>query len=175
MVTLKRKQEIVADLADRFKRASGYYLVDFTAMTVLAAIRFRRELKKSNLEYKVAKNTLIKRAIKDSGIEDLIPSKNFFGASGVVFAYSDAVAPAKIIKEQFDKFDKPKLKAAVIEGVYYDGSELKTLASLPSKPEIISGIIGSLHAPISGIVGTINAVMRDVASLVEEVAKKKAS
>jgi large subunit ribosomal protein L10 len=175
MVTLKKKQEIVADLADRFKRASGYYLVDFTAMTVLAAIRFRRELKKSGIEYKVAKNTLIKRAIKDSGIEDIIPAKNFFGASGVVFAYSDAVAPAKIIKGQFDKFEKPKLKAAVIEGVYYDGSELKTLAALPSKPEIISGIIGSLHAPISGIVGTINAVMRDVASLVEEVAKKKAS
>lgn len=175
MVTLKKKQEIVADLADRFKRASGYYLVDFSAMTVLAAIRFRRELKKTGVEYRVAKNTLIKRAIKDSGIEEVIPSKNFFGASGVVFAYSDPVAPAKIIKEQFDKFEKPKLKAAVIEGVYYDGTQLKTLASLPSKPDIISGIIGSIHAPISGIVGSINAVMRDLAYVVEEVAKKKAS
>ena len=175
MVTLKQKQEIVADLAERFKRASGYYIVDFTAMTVEAAIRFRRELKKSGLEYKIAKNTLIKRSIKEAGIDEVIPAKNFFGASGVVFAYSDAVAPAKIIKEQFDKFEKPKLKAAVIEGTFYDGSQLKTLASLPSKPDIIAGIIGSIHAPISGIVGTINAVMRDVAYLVEEVAKKKAS
>jgi large subunit ribosomal protein L10 len=75
----------------------------------------------------------------------------------------------------FDKSQKPRLKAAVIEGVFYDGSQLKTIAALPSKPDIISGIIGSLHSPISGIVGSINAVMRDVAYLVEEVAKKQAS
>ena len=174
MITIQKKREIVEDLVGRFKRAQGYYLVDFVGMTVSQAIAFRRALKKSGMEYRVAKNTLIKRALEQTGGSP-IPAKNFFGASGVVFGYDDPIAPAKVIRDISEKSEKPKLKAAVIEGVFYDGSLLKTIAAMPSKPEIISGIIGSLHAPISGIVGSINAVLRDVASLVEEVAKKKAS
>jgi large subunit ribosomal protein L10 len=174
MITIQKKHEIVDDLVGRFKRANGYYLVDFMGMTVSAAIRFRRDLKKNGMEYKIAKNSLIKRALQETGGSP-IPDKNFFGASGVVFGYADPLAPSKIIKEHFEKSERPKLKAAVIEGVFYDGSQLKTIAALPSKPDIISGIIGSLHAPISGIVGSINAVMRDVAYIIEEVAKKKAS
>jgi large subunit ribosomal protein L10 len=175
MVTLEQKKQIVADLVGKFGDASGFYLVDFVGMTVEEAINFRRQLKKNGIVYKVAKNTLIKRALEETSKDGIIPNANFFGASGVVFAYDDAVAPARIIKELFDKSQKPRLKAAVIEGVFYDGSQLKTIAALPSKPDIISGIIGSLHSPISGIVGSINAVMRDVAYLVEEVAKKQAS
>jgi large subunit ribosomal protein L10 len=72
-----------------------------------------------------------------------------------------------------DKGAKPKLKVALIENVTYDKSKLNELASLPTKPEIISSIIGSLHAPISGIVNSINAVIRDLASIIEEVAKTK--
>lgn len=175
MVTLEQKKQIVAKLIENFTDVSGYYLVDFVGMTVEEAINFRRQLKKVGIKYQVAKNTLIKRALIEAGKEGVIPDANFFGASGVIFAYDDAVAPARIIKEVSEKSQKPRLKAAVIEGVFYDGSQLKTIAALPSKPDIISGIIGSLQSPISGIVGSINAVMRDVAYLVEEVAKKKAS
>jgi large subunit ribosomal protein L10 len=63
----------------------------------------------------------------------------------------------------------------LLEGQYFDGTKLKELAALPGKKEMMSAIVGSLHAPISGIVGSINAVMRDLASIIEEVAKKKAS
>ena len=175
MVTLEQKKQIVADLIGKFREANGFYFVDFVGMTVEEAINFRRRLKKDGIKYKVAKNTLIKKALKEVGKDGIVPNANFFGASGVVFASEDAVAPAKIIKELFEKTQKPRLKAAVIEGIFYDGSQLKTIAALPTKPEIISGIIGSLQSPISGIVGSINAVMRDVAYLVEEVARKKAS
>lgn len=174
MITIQKKREIVEDLVGRFKRANGYYLVDFSGMTVAAAIRFRRSLKKEGLEYRIAKNTLIKRALEQTGGTP-IPDSKFFGASGVVFAFDDVTAPAKIIQEIFEKAGKPSLKAAVLEGNYYDGKDLKLIASLPSKPQIISGIIGSIHAPISGIVGSINAVMRDLAQIIEEVAKKQAS
>lgn len=172
MITLNQKKEIVADLVERFNSASGFYLVDFMGMNVEDSQNFRKELREQGIEFKIAKNTLIKRALIESGSEGLIPDDKFFASTGIVFAIEDPVAPAKIIKSVFDKKDLPKLKAAVIENVYYDGSQLKTLAALQSKPEVISGIIGSLQSPISGIVGSINAVMRDVAYLVEEVAKK---
>jgi large subunit ribosomal protein L10 len=172
MVTKEQKKEIVAGLSEKFKKASGYYIVNFDKMTVGASIQFRRELRKNGFEMKVAKNTLIERALQAANL-NAIPEKNMFGPSGIIFSYDDPIAPAKIIKERFEKFEKPALKAAVIENVFYDGSQLKTLASLPSKPELIAGILGSLDAPITGIVGAINAVMRDLAYLVEEVAKTK--
>lgn len=174
MVTQEKKRQIIAELVDKFRKAHGFYLVDFMGMNVESAVIFRRDLKKSSMELKVAKNTLIQRALSEIGSLN-IPKAKFKGATGVIFGYDDPVAPAKIIKEQFEKNNIPSLKAAVIEGVYYDGSQLKQLASLPSKPQLISGILGSLTSPISGIIGSINAVLRDVAYLVEEVAKKKAS
>lgn len=174
MVTQEKKRQIVAELTEKFQKANGFYFVDFMGMNVESAVIFRRDLKKSSMELKVAKNTLIKRALSEVGSFN-IPDEKFRGATGVIFGYDDPVAPAKMIKEQFEKNNIPSLKAAIIEGVYYDGSQLKQLASLPTKPQLIAGILGSLNSPISGIVGSINAVIRDVAYLVEEVAKKKAS
>jgi large subunit ribosomal protein L10 len=174
MITKEQKKEIVAELTEKFKKATAYYLVDFTKMTVADSIRLRRELRKNELEYKVAKNTLIKRAMDDAGLFAL-PQEKMFGPSGIVFSYNDPVSPARLIKEQYDKFERPVLKAAILEDVFYDGSQLKMLAALPSKTELIAAIMGSLDAPISGIIGSIGAVIRDVAYLVEEVAKKRAS
>jgi large subunit ribosomal protein L10 len=174
MVTKQKKQEIVLDLVDKFKRASGFYLVDFMGMKVSDSIRLRREFKKIGIEFRVAKNTLVQKALAEVA-DYKIPDKVFTGATAVIFGYDDAVIAAKVIKESFDKRKMPILKAAVLDGVFYDGSKLNTLASLPTKKDIYAGIVGSLQSPISGIVGSINAVMRDLASLVEEVAKSKAS
>ena len=174
MITKQQKKIIVSELVERFKRAEAFYLVDFNTMTVLEAMRLRREFKKNKIEYRVAKNTLIRFAVKEVH-GDILPGGKLFGPTGIVFGYDDAIAPVRIIKEQFEKFNKPALKLAVIGDQVFDGSKLKELAALPSKKEIMAGIVGSLNAPVSGIVGAINAVMRDVASLVEEVAKKQAA
>lgn len=174
MVTRQQKQAIVTGLVEKFKQTQSYYLVDFTKMTVAESLKLRRELKNLGVNYQIARNTLIARAIQEVGIPE-VPQKALFGQTGIVFANEDAIAPAKIIKEQFEKTGKPVLKLAVIEGEFFDGSRLKEIAALPGKPELISGIIGSIHAPISGIVGAINAVMRDLASVIEEVAKQKAA
>ena len=135
----------------------------------------RRELKQKGIEYRVAKNTFILRALKEVGEYD-INAKQLFGQTAVIFAADNApTAPAKILRDFSAKSEKPRLKAAVVENVVYDGSKLKQIADFPTREEIIAGILASINAPISGIVGAINAVMRDVASLVEEVAKKKAA
>ena len=104
-----------------------------------------------------------------------IPEDKFFGQTGFICGYSDPIAPAKIIRDVSEKSEKPKLKAAIVEGQFFDGKQLKEIASLPTREDMIAAIMGSIDAPISGIVGSINAVMRDVASLVEEVAKNKAA
>jgi len=174
MITKDKKKETVSALVENLKDVQGIYFVNFKGMTVADAIRIRRSFKKVDIKYQVAKNSLIKRALDEVGGFD-IPDSIFVEETGVVFSYEDPIAPAKIIKKEFDKEKKPTLKAAVVDGQFFEGSQLKELAALPGKPEIMSAIVGSIHAPISGIVGSINAVMRDLAYLVEEVAKKQAS
>lgn len=174
----EQKVEAIEEIKEMIKSSDAIYLTDFSGLTVEEVNDLRKEFYKSGLKYKVVKNTLTVRALKEtdkytSHLEKLTESLN--GPTGIVYSLNNPVAPAKIIKKFFDKIEKPKLKVAVVENELYNSKSLNTLASLPSKEEVISSILGSLNAPASGIVGSINAVMRDLFSVIEEVAKKKAA
>lgn len=174
MVTKQQKQEVLAVLTEKLKDTKGLYLVDYKGMTAAESVALRREFRSVGGELKIAKNTLIRRALKEVGGFD-IPDEQIVGQTAIAFGYKDAIAPSKIIKRVADKDKKLTLKAAVIEGQVFGGDQLDTISNLPSREDLIAGILGSLQSPISGIVGSINALMRDVASLVEEVAKNKAA
>ncbi len=174
MITKEQKRAVVAELTEKLRGASSLYFVDFTGMSVATDQAFRGELRKKDVTMKVAKNTLILRALAEVGGYEIEDTK-LAGQTAVIFGGADPIAPAKIIRQFFEKGEKPKLKIAVVEGQIFDGSQLKQVSELPTREDLISAMIGSIHAPISGIVGSINAVMRDVAALVEEVAKKKAA
>lgn len=173
----QEKEQAVSAIKEKLEKASSIYLTDFSGLTVETTNEFRDDLFNAKVDYKVLKNTLFKKALTSSGTKfsdkaELL-SEYLKGPTGVIFTYDDPVAPAKIIKKFYDKGEKPKLKMALVDNIAYDGKKLNDLASLPTKPEIISSIIGSLHAPISGIVNSINAVIRDLASVIEEAAKTK--
>lgn len=172
MVTKEKKREIVAGLVRQLENTKSLYLVNPGGMTVAQSGELRREFRKVNAEMKLAKNTLIRLALKEDG-KFTVSDTALKGSSAIVFAYDDPIAPAKVIRKYFEKDKRPELKVAIIEGQSFDGSQLKAVSELPTREDMIAGIIGSIHAPISGIVGAINAVMRDVAYLVEEVAKKQ--
>jgi large subunit ribosomal protein L10 len=172
MINLETKQQMLAELNEKFSKAQGLYFMDFSSMNVEEINSLRKKFREKGVEYKVAKNTLIWRAIKEQGMGDL--DEAFLkGNTSIALAFDDPLVPAKILKQIHDKEDKPKFKAAIVEKVFYDSSKLKLLGTLPSKAELISGIMGSLESPVSGIVGTFNSLFRDIASLVEEVAKKQ--
>lgn len=173
-----QKAESVSEIKELIESSEALYFMDFAGLTVEEVNELRKEFYKSELKYKVVKNTLTARALKESDkysahVEKL--SEILHGPTGIVFAYKNPVAPAKILKKYADKIDRPKLKIAIVENEIYGSKQLNTLASLPTKEEIISGILGSLDSPASGIVGSINAAMRDLFSVIEEVAKKKAA
>lgn len=171
MVTLEQKKKIVDELVEKFQKASGVYLVNFETMSVAQTNKFRVVIKEANLEYKVIKNTLLRKALEQvDGID--IPRELMFGQTGLVFAYDDPTVPAKLIKKFIDENDKPKFKGASLDGQIFDGTKLKEVAALPSKEDMYASIVGSIGAPASGIVGSIAAVIRDIASMIEEVGKK---
>ncbi len=174
MGNLVEKKQIVAELREKFEKASGYFFIDFEKMNVAEINNLRRLFVEKQVEYRVAKNTLIEIALEEIGMK--FYDRSFIqGSTGIAFSYGDPLTPAKVLKPILDKSEKPKFKAAIVEGVFYGPDQLKTLASLPTKAELIAGILGSLNAPISGIVGSINAVMRDLASVIEESAKKRSA
>jgi large subunit ribosomal protein L10 len=171
-----QKIAITSEIKELMDASGALYLTDFKGMTVAEANELRDEFYKANIKYRVVKNTLALRAIQDSGKYSEHSEKftNFLkGETGLIFAGDDPVAPAKIIKKFFEKGEKPKLKVALVENEMYEAKQLNELASLLSKNELIAGILGSLDSPVSGLVGTLNAVIRDLASVIEEVGKKK--
>ncbi|MBE2281422.1 MAG: 50S ribosomal protein L10 [Ignavibacteriaceae bacterium] len=170
----ERKTEIVAEVAELLSKSSAVFLTDYSGISVADISKLRNEFRKEGVIYKVVKNTLFERALNESGKYPKL-TEHLTGMTGFVIAYDNPVAPAKIIKKYFDDTQKLPLKACYIETSYYDGKTLNQLAALPSKAEIIAGILGSINAPASGIVGALNAVMRDLVSVIDEIAKKKAA
>mgnify|MGYP001583147012 CR=1 FL=1 len=168
------KEQIVAEVTEVVGRASGMFFTDFSGLTVEQATELRREFRKSGVQYRVAKNTLIRKALESLTGYDKVYDK-LAGPTGVAFAFEDAVAPAKIIQKFSEKHGKLSLKACVIEKQVYDGSKLDELAKLLSRKDMMASILGSIQAPLAGVPTVINAVMRDLVSVIDEVGRKKAA
>lgn len=167
----EEKAKVVEEVAEKISRSKGLVLADFTKMTVAEVNELRKELKSAKVDYKVVKNTLLKIAMKNvGGYEGLF--KYLEGPTAVAFGYDDPITPIKLIKKVKSKIDKPSIKAIFIEGQVYDGSKFDDLANLPSKPEVIAGILGSIAAPASGIVWTLNAVLSELVLVIDAIAKK---
>ena len=168
------KDQIINDVATLVGRAKGMFLADFTGITVEQITELRREFRKAKIDYRVVKNTLVKKAFERvTGYDKLYDS--LVGPTSIAFSYDDPVAPARIIKRFTDKNQKLIVKVCVLDTQVFEGKDLKVLAALPSRAEILGGIIGCIQSPIQGVVGAIAAVMRDLVSVVDEIAKKKAA
>jgi large subunit ribosomal protein L10 len=174
-MTREEKTQVVAELTEVIGRASGMYFTDFQGMTVEQSTKLRVELRKAGVQYKVAKNTLIKRALDEQGkLTDDI-AKSLVGQTGVAFGFDDPVAPARVLRDFIEKNqDKPTLKLAYLEGTTYPGSQLKTVAALPTKLDVMASIVGSIAAPISGLAGVLGALQRDLVYVLDAIEKKRA-
>jgi large subunit ribosomal protein L10 len=168
------KAELIAEAKELIQNATAVYLTDYSKINVADISEIRNQFRKDGVKYRVFKNTLFKRALVESGKFEKL-ADHLEGMTGFAFASTNPVAPAKIIKKYNDTSQKFPLKACYIETQYFDGSKLKELAELPTKEEVIAGILGSLNSPASGIVGSIAAVIRNLVSVVDEVSKKKAA
>ncbi len=166
------KSEVVASVANKLKDATGLYLLSYHGITVEEVNELRREFRQANIEYRVVKNTLAKLAIDQ--INRFEKAKEYLvGMTGLAITKEDPVVPAKIIKKFREKYNKLDLKACYVETSFYDGSKLDELASFPSKPEIMAGIIGGIQSPISGLILSINAVVRELVSILDAYVKKR--
>lgn len=167
------KSEIIAEAKELIEKSTAVYVADYSGVNVADISELRNQFRKEGVTYKVFKNTLFKRALAETGKYSKL-ADNLEGMSGFAFAFDNPVAPAKIIKKYFDTNKKFSLKACYIETEFYSGNQLDQLATLPTKADLIAGILSSINAPASGIVGSINAVFRDLVSVIDQISKKAA-
>ena len=168
------KVEQIEKIKELVNNSSGMFLVNYSGVNVEDINKLRAGFRKEGVTYKVFKNTLFIKALEQIGAFEKF-NDQLVGMIGVAFAGENFVAPAKIIKKYFDEKGKFEFKGCYIDSTYYAADQLNVLASMPTKEEVIAGIIGSIASPASGIVGAINAVMRDLVSVIDEVGKKKAA
>jgi large subunit ribosomal protein L10 len=157
-MTREEKEQIIGDLSQKFADNAHFYVTDASGFTVEQINNFRRMCFKSDVEYKVYKNTLIQKALERQEGVDYSPIFNVLsGFSGIMFSKETGNAPAKILKEFRKKMEgKPVLKAASIKSELYIGDEnLNTLADLKSKNELIGEIISMLQAPARNIISAL--------------------
>lgn len=171
-MTKEDKLSIINELSEKLKETSHFYVTDTSGLTVAEINDFRRKCFEKGIEYRVVKNTLIKKAL-DNLEADFTPFYDegvLKGFSGIMFSDENANSPAKILKEykKKDKERNPSLKAASIDYDLFIGAEqLETLSSLKSKQELIGEVIGLLQSPMSNVMGSLMSGQHTLAGIVK--------
>jgi len=171
MATKERKREIVAELEALFNKSQVAIIADLSGFTVAEITQFRRTLDKDNAQCRIAKNTLIEIASSKGQFESIKGLTK--GPTALILGYEDPAAPAKTIVQFFKKAKKGSIRGGVLERKLLNQKDVIELAELPSKEVLLSSIMGGLDSGARGIAGILNNIISDIASLVEEVAKKK--
>ena len=164
---LSEKQAVVAELTEKLKGAAAGVIVDYSGITVAEDTEMRRKLRESNVDYSVVKNTLLRFAINNTGLEELDPLLN--GTTSIAISNDDPVAPAKIIKEYADKLnDRFEIKGGFMDGKVISLDEINSLASIPALPILQAQVLGTMLAPISSFACVIKAIAEKLGGPAEE-------
>lgn len=163
----------VAEIKELLANSKCTILVDFCGLTVAQDTALRRKMREAGVHYNVVKNTLLRIAAQEAGIEGLEPVLEHNTAIAV--APEDPVAVAKIVCDFAKENKELKIKIGVLDGKAISVEEIKALASLPPKEVLIAKMLGSMNAPISGLVNVLQGTIRNVVYALEAVRKQKES
>ncbi len=159
---LDNKKAIVAELTERLKGAQAGVLADYRGLTVAQDTELRAKLREAGVNYTIIKNTLIRFAANEVGMEGL--DSVLHGPTALATCDNDVVAPAKVLVEFAKANEALEIKAGFVDGKVIDANEVKVYASIPSKDVLIAKMLGSLQAPIGNLVRTLDAIAKKDAS-----------
>ncbi len=175
-MTREEKAQVIASLTEKFQSNNHFYITDTSGLTVAEINKFREMCFNSGVEYRVAKNTLIKKALDSletdySSLEDALK-----GVSGIMFVEEIGNAPAKIIEKfkKEDSQDRPTFKAASIDtDIFIGEDQLSILASLKSKNELIGEIITLLQSPAKNVISALQSGENNLAGIVKTLSERQ--
>ena len=153
----EKNQDELAQLTEKLDKAKAVYFTDFLGLDVSSITELRSEFFKASIEFKVAKNTLLKLAAENINLEGL--DDFLVGSTAIAISYDEPTAPAKVLKKFTEDHDKPEVKAILFDGEVLDGSEYLKFATLPTKDELLTKLVLMLNSPITILARTLSSSM----------------
>lgn len=164
---LSEKKAIVAALEEQLKGAASGVLVDYKGITVAEDTALRAELRKNNVEYAVVKNTLLRFAVNNCGMNELDGLLN--GTTSLAICQDDPVAPARVINDFAKKIDgRFEIKGGFMDGKVMPLDEVLALANIPPLPVLQAQVLGTMLAPISGLACVLKQIAEKQGAPAEE-------
>ncbi|MDE5721179.1 MAG: 50S ribosomal protein L10 [Clostridia bacterium] len=165
------KKAVVQEITEKIKAAKSVVLVDYKGLTVAEVSELRNKCRQGNCEYKVYKNTLVRKAFNDLGYKDFDNDLN--GPTAVAFGVDETSAAKLMVNAAKDYEGKIVLKSAFVDNAYVDKAGAKSLASMPSKEELVAKMLGSMQAPMSNFVGVLNNLVAGIVRVLNGIAQQK--
>jgi len=151
-----KKQKIVAEIAEKAAKAKAIVFTNYQGLTHHQLEGFKKEIKKADAQFEVTKNTLLKLALQQKDKGSMINDKEFEGQTGTLFLHGDIVAPLKALAKMIKDLQKPEIKFGLLEGKLLSADEVKKLATLPSREQLITQLVGLMKSPIFGLHRSLN-------------------
>lgn len=170
MQTKDQKKKLVKDLAEKVKSSKSVVFADFKGVKVKDLTELKKELRKEGVDFKVSKKTLINIAFKEAGID--VDTRKMEGQVAVSISSQDEVAPAKIIEKFSKKNENLKILGGILENKLLGIDQVKALAKLPSKEELLGILVGTIKAPISGFVNVCAGNIRGLVQVLKAISEK---
>jgi large subunit ribosomal protein L10 len=171
MLTKKQKQEIVEELTDKIRRQKSLIFTDAKGVKVKDIQLIRRELRKLEGEYKVAKKTLMELALKKEGKK--MDLSEFSGSLASSFGYSDPISLIKVLTKLAKTNDKFKILGGMVEGKVLSALEIKELSKIPSREILLAKLVGSIKSPISGFANVLQGNLRNLVGVLNAIRDNK--
>ncbi len=167
-----QKSQAIDDLRDRIDRATAVLITEYRGLKAQDMHKLRRALREAGLEYKVVKNTLLRRAAAGTYAERA--ANDVSGPIGVVFAYGEAAAAAKLITEKAKELDKLNLKWGTIAGSYFVAEQIAEIAKLPGRQEMLGQVVATIHSPVTNLVSTLHSIPQRLLGVLQAYAEQQA-
>ncbi|MDI3536697.1 MAG: large subunit ribosomal protein [Eubacteriaceae bacterium] len=171
MAKVEEKQVIVQEIAEKFRNAQTAVLVDYRGLNVEEVTELRKKAREAGIDYKVYKNSMMRFAAKETGLEGLLDV--MVGPTAVAFCETDPVAPAKLLSEFAKDHKALEIKAGMVDGKVLDVKGVEDLAELPPREVLVAKVLGGLNAPISGFVNVLNGNIRGLVVALNAIAEQK--
>jgi large subunit ribosomal protein L10 len=153
---LEQKKHIVGEISDKLKNSVSTIVVDYRGLDVSEVTELRKQLREAGIDFKVYKNTMVRRAAEEAGLEGL--NEFLTGPNAIAFSSEEVVAPAKILNSFAKEHEALEIKAGVIEGTITSVEDVKAIAELPSREGLLSMLLSVLQAPMRNFALATKAV-----------------
>ena len=167
-----QKKDILENVVNKFKTMKSAAFTSISGFTMAQADELRGRAKEQGVEIFITKKTLLAIAAKEAGLEDVDP-QSFEGSILTAVSYDDEVSAAKVLKDFSKENEAFVFAAGVLDGKGLSAEEVSQLASLPSKEELLSKLVGTLNAPISGFATVLAGNLRGLVTVLDAIKEQK--